>query len=103
MNDFYADAILSEILKVEIESSKTDVVETSMKMFEKNKFEESLLSALRDMFTCTIEEKEQELSLHMDKKTVTINMKNHLVKCEEDKQIEQIVSTLVSQIKNLTT
>ena len=103
MNDFYADAILSEILKVEIESSKTEVTEISMKTFEKNKFEESLKSALEDMFKCSIEESDNELSLSMDKKTVTINLKNHAVSCEEDKQVEQIVTTLVNQLKNLTT
>jgi hypothetical protein len=74
-----------------------------MKIFEKNKFEESLLSALKDMFNCSIEEKDNELYLSMDKKMVTINLKNNAVKCEEDKQIEQIVSTLVSQLKNLST
>jgi cleavage and polyadenylation specificity factor subunit 3 len=107
INDFYADAILSEILKVEIGTSKPDdpslTSDITMKMFEKSKFEDNLLSALKDMFTCSIEEKEEEFSLNMDKKTVTINLKNHMVKCEEDKQIEQIISTLVNQLKNLST
>lgn len=74
-----------------------------MKTFEKNKFEESLLSALKDMFSCSIEEKDNELYLNMDKKMVTINLKTNAVKCEEDKQVEQIVSTLVTQLKNLST
>jgi hypothetical protein len=54
-----------------------------MKIFEKNKFEESLLGALKDMFNCSIEEKDNELHLNMDKKMVTINLKNNAVKCEE--------------------
>ncbi len=87
---------------MEIEYSKSGVKKTNMNEFEKSKFEENLKSALNDMFTYTIEQTQDDYLINVDKKIISVNLNNYSVKCEEDKQLEQIVSVMVSQIKNLS-
>jgi hypothetical protein len=85
-----------------LEYSKSGVKKTNLNDFEKSKFEENLQSALSDMFTYTLEEKQDEYLINVDKKVISVSLKNYAVKCEEDKQLEQIVSVMVNQIKNLS-
>lgn len=85
-----------------MEYSKSGVKKTNLNDFEKSKFEENLQSALSDMFTYTLEEKQDEYLINVDKKVISVSLKNYAVKCEEDKQLEQIVSVMVNQIKNLS-
>ena len=85
-----------------MEFSKSGIKKTNLNDFEKSKFEENLQSALSDMFTYTLEEKQDEYLINVDKKVISVSLKNYAVKCEEDKQLEQIVSVMVNQIKNLS-
>ena len=85
-----------------MEYSKSGVKKTNLNDFEKSKFEENLQSALSDMFTYTLEEKQDEYLINVDKKLISVSLKNYAVKCEDDKQLEQIVSVMVNQIKNLS-
>lgn len=74
-------------------------------MTSKNSFEENLKTALSDIFdqlSLGEDIKKNELYVHIDNKVVTINLSTFATKCDEDKQLEQSVSTVVNQIKNLS-
>lgn len=94
------------MLKIEIEmqklnSAKVKPNEPSQQKFD---FKESLLSALNDMFDgCFIENRTEtnEIAIKMDKKLVTVDLNNSTVNCNDDKQLEQIVTNVFNQIKNL--
>lgn len=97
---------MSEILKTELETTKSaEVSKPILKNNERPSFKENLLSAFNDMFDgLSIQENENsnEILVQMDNKIVKINTKSLTIKCEEDKQLEQIVSNVVNQIKNLS-
>jgi cleavage and polyadenylation specificity factor subunit 3 len=107
INDFYADSILATILKTELESEKTPNVSVTSQDFKelsnRISFEENLLAALNDMFdSSSIEHTESEaITINLDGKTAIIDLEGLTVKCE-DEQLEQIVSTVIKQLRSLS-
>jgi hypothetical protein len=72
---------------------------------DKLSFKEALLAALEDMFNgCAIEEKadSNEITIKMDTKLIKIDHKLSSVKCEDDKQLEHIITNVLNQVKNLS-
>lgn len=99
----YADSLLAEILKTELESLKSDLSEVILKDIDYPKFMQNLSTALNDMFDgFSIQENNEsnEILINMDSKNIIINKKTLDVKCDQDKQLEHIVINIVNQIKN---
>ena len=42
------------------------------------------------------------IQIYVDDKLIDIDLKQSIVKCDQDKQLEQIVSTVFNQIKTLS-
>ena len=103
MNDFYADSILSTVFKSELESSKTTKEQTGKKITTFN-FEQNLISSLSDIYDGSSIDRDTSgnVILNLDGKIVRINMTNLLVKCEEDEALEQNVSVIIKQLKDLS-
>ena len=119
---------MAEILKVELENSKSSGsseasvqynknAKLKIKGFEPLTFRQNLLEVLKDMYTdsCIKEvliNKDENKSISaqpddliyicMDNKKVEINLNNMTTLCEEDKHLEQIVSTVVNHLNNLS-
>ncbi len=122
MNDFYADSILAEILKADLEWTKTATSSThSSTATGKNRpphlsFRDALVATLCDMFAeCSVVDEpvnaktadsdehvdDTRLTIRMDNKSVSIDLSQLSVSCEEDKQLEQSVATVLKQVNNL--
>lgn len=94
--------MLSEVLKAELEESKEENNRILKDIKEPN-FKENLLSALDDLFESkSIRDESNALFIEMDDKTIKINLEKLNVTCEQDKQLEQIVTNCVNQIANLS-
>jgi hypothetical protein len=100
---------LAEILKIELELSKSGQISTSsMNLIRKedsaHKFRENLISALTDMFdeSSITQMTDVLIKFNIDQKLIEINLENYDVQCESDKNLEQIVTTVVNQIKILS-
>ena len=104
MNDFYADSILAAIFKAELESSKSAGSRDNLINLESSKFEENLIAALNDMFEASsIEYRAHDsIAINLDSKTVSIDLQTCAAKCEEDEHLEQIVTTVIKQLKSLS-
>lgn len=71
---------------------------------EKMGFKDGLMAALGDMFNgCPIEDNQEasEIKIIMDMKEIKVDYKTCKVKCEDDKQIEQIIGNVIQQVKNI--
>ena len=127
MNDFYADSILAEILKVDLEWNKLSATTPSGgggggSSASKSKpphlaFREALVATLCDMFAeCSVVEEtqtddvddnddddsQQRLTMRMDNnKSVRIDLGQLSVSCDEDKQLEQSVVAVLKQVSSL--
>lgn len=103
INDMYADGILAEVLKTDLEI-ESDLVKKGSGRDEPIEFKEGLLAALGDMFKgCEIEadDEKSEIKIVMDGKEIRVDHRLGQVKCEEDKQVEQIIANVMQQVKNL--
>lgn len=105
INDMYADGILAEVLKTDLEI-QSDLVKDKISggRDEPIEFKDGLLAALGDMFKgCSLEsiDESNEIKIVMDGKEIRVDYKQGRVKCEDDKQIEQIITNVMQQVKNL--
>ena len=67
-------------------------------------FEQNLIAALADLYDSSSVEcsGHESLMLNLDGKSVHINLKSLLVKCDEDENLEQNVTTIIKQLKDLS-
>jgi cleavage and polyadenylation specificity factor subunit 3 len=108
INDFYADSILAEILKLEIDASSSSVLQQTKELAkEKIKteltLEKNFLNTLGDMFGELKVEKQndnEELIVNIDEHEVHVNLKELNVKCETNKQTESQVQNVLNQLRN---
>lgn len=110
IHDMYADGILAEVLKTDLEmqqqqsDSNKAATRVGRPRDEPLGFKDGLLAALGDMFKgCPIEcnEETNEIKIVMDGKEIRIDHRLGRVKCDEDKQVEQIIANVMQQVKNL--
>lgn len=108
INDFYADSILAEILKLELEASSSSAVnrakESAKEVIKaKSTLEQNFLNTLNDMFgelKVVKQEDQDECIVNIDEQKVQVNFKEFNVKCETDKQIEFQVQNVLNQLRN---
>ncbi len=85
-------------------SSSISNVHSIRKEESAHRFRENLISALTDMFdeSSITQMTDDLIKFNIDKKIIEINLQSFSVQCETDKNLEQIVTTLVNQIKILS-
>ncbi|XP_013789930.1 cleavage and polyadenylation specificity factor subunit 3-like isoform X1 [Limulus polyphemus] len=105
VNDMYADAVVTVILKADSAGISTKVIPPIMKL-DKMHFTECLMEMLADMFgdeAVSKIVKGDRLFVTVDGKSVSINLRNQEVKCEEDEVLQQMVTTAVTKLYNSLT
>ena len=116
INDFYADTLLSEVLKTEIEWAKSGAASADQKTsggqikLAKASLRENVESALTDMLGEEIrfedrkmeDEQDEQLLVNVDasRAVIRVDLATGAVRSDEDKQLEQVVGNVVSQLKN---
>lgn len=105
INDFYADTLLSEVLKIEIEHSKSSPAggSSSRGVEKRSSIRENILLALGEMYNKldVVDEKaDEQLVINVeDRRLVSIDLNTFAVNCDDDKQLESLVFNIVNQVK----
>jgi cleavage and polyadenylation specificity factor subunit 3 len=108
INDFYADSILAEILKLELEASSSSALKqnkesTNEVIKGESSLEHNFMSTLKDMFGEVKIEKQddqEDFFVNIDEQKVQVDLKELNVKCDSDKQIELQVQNILNHLRN---
>ncbi|XP_064634413.1 cleavage and polyadenylation specificity factor subunit 3-like [Lineus longissimus] len=106
VNDMYADAVLTVVLKAESEAALRKTSLPGLVKVDKMHFRECLYELLTDMFgkDCLPKlMKGDKLTVTVDGKVANINLDTRKVDCDEDDGLQQMVQTAVSKLhKSIT-
>ncbi|XP_065579344.1 cleavage and polyadenylation specificity factor 73-like isoform X1 [Artemia franciscana] len=103
VNDMFADAVLVTILRAETLNEPSVKIDDYGAKFEWDKFKDSLVEMLRDMFGEAAVPKsvtKDDFYVTVDDKKAIIDFYNLKVTCEEDLTLQKILQTAVSRLYN---